>query len=144
MSITASAAAHATGLPPNVVPWLPGSSRVAAAPMPIVAPIGTPPPSPLARVTTSGTTPDSVCASQAPVRPTPVCTSSTQSSAPCRVVTSLVAARNPGGGTTTPASPCIGSTITAAVLSSTAAARAPASPYGTKVTSPGSGSNGSR
>ena len=49
-----------------------------------------------------------------------------------------------GGGTTTPASPWIGSSTTAAVSSVTAAASAAESPYGTKVTSPGSGSNGSR
>ena len=30
--ITASAAAHATGLPPKVVPWLPGWNSVAASP----------------------------------------------------------------------------------------------------------------
>ena len=40
--ITASAAAQATGLPPNVVPWLPGSSRSPAAPTPMQAPIGKP------------------------------------------------------------------------------------------------------
>ena len=54
MSSTARAAAQATGLPPKVVPWLPGCSRVAAAPRATVAPIGMPPPRPLARVTTSG------------------------------------------------------------------------------------------
>ena len=46
--ITASAAAHATGLPPNVVPCWPGSSRSPAAPRPMQAPIGMPPPRPLA------------------------------------------------------------------------------------------------
>ena len=55
--MTASAAAHATGLPPNVVPWLPGSSRSPAAPTPMQAPIGKPPPRPLATVTTSGVIP---------------------------------------------------------------------------------------
>ncbi|CAM5496509.1 hypothetical protein SFUMM280S_03068 [Streptomyces fumanus] len=48
------------------------------------------------------------------------------------------------GGTTTPFSPWIGSMITRAVSSVTAAASAWASPYGTWVTSPGSGRNGSR
>jgi len=48
------------------------------------------------------------------------------------------------GGTTTPFSPWIGSITTAATVSSSASARALASPYGTKVTSPGSGSNGLR
>ena len=144
VSITARAAAQATGLPPNVVPWLPGSSSVAAPPRAIVAPIGMPPPRPLARVTMSGTIPASVCASHSPVRPMPVCTSSTQSSAPCWAVVSRAACRKPAGGTITPASPCMGSTMTAAVVSSTAAASAAASPYGTNVTCPGSGSNGSR
>ena len=44
----------ATGLPPNVVPCAPGSSRSAASPKASSAPIGRPPPSPLARVMTSG------------------------------------------------------------------------------------------
>ena len=44
----------------------------------------------------------------------------------------------------TPFSPWIGSRITAATVSSRAAARASASPYSTKTTSPGSGSNGLR
>jgi hypothetical protein len=43
-----------------------------------------------------------------------------------------------------PFSPCSGSSTTAATVSSTTAARASASPYGTKVTSPGSGSKGAR
>ena len=51
---TASAAAQATGLPPKVVPWLPGSKNAPAAPVAMVAPIGMPPPRPLARVTMSG------------------------------------------------------------------------------------------
>ena len=48
-----------------------------------------------------------------------------------------------GGGTTTPFSPWIGSRITIAVSGPTAASSAAGSPYGTKVTSPGSGRNGS-
>lgn len=47
-----------------------------------------------------------------------------------------------GGGTTTPFSPWIGSMTTRAVSSVTAARSASASPYGTWVTSPGSGRNG--
>ena len=57
VSSTASAAAAHTGLPPNVVPWCPGSSSSPAAPRPMHAPMGRPPPRPLASVTTSGTTP---------------------------------------------------------------------------------------
>ena len=52
--MTASAAAVATGLPPNVVPWLPGCRSVPASPRAMQAPIGMPPPSPLATVTRSG------------------------------------------------------------------------------------------
>ncbi len=144
VSITASAAAAATGLPPKVVPWLPGPSREPASPSATQAPIGMPPPSPLARVTTSGTTPDAAKANQSPVRPMPDCTSSNHSRAPCSDVMSRAARRNPSGGITTPASPCTGSITTAAVRSVTAAAKASASPYGTNVTSPGSGSKGSR
>ena len=50
---TASAAAAATGLPPKVVPWLPGWSRSAASPVAMQAPIGKPPARPLATVTMS-------------------------------------------------------------------------------------------
>ena len=53
------------------------------------APIGMPPPRPLARVITSGTMPDRWCASQLPVRPMPVCTSSITSSAPRSAVIRL-------------------------------------------------------
>ena len=56
VAMTASAAAQATGLPPNVVPWLPGWSSSPAAPTPMQAPIGKPPPRPLATVTMSGRT----------------------------------------------------------------------------------------
>lgn len=54
---TASAAAAHTGLPPNVVPCLPGPNNSAVAPVAMQAPIGIPPPSPFARVMTSGTMP---------------------------------------------------------------------------------------
>ena len=55
----------------------------AAGPTASTAPIGRPPPSPLARVTTSGVMPSCWWAKKAPVRPIPVCTSSSTSSAPC-------------------------------------------------------------
>ena len=76
MSMTASAAAAHTGLPPNVVPWVPGVNSFAASPCAMTAPSGSPPPRPLARVMTSGTMPECWWANQAPVRPMPVCTSS--------------------------------------------------------------------
>ncbi|SKW64965.1 Uncharacterised protein [Mycobacteroides abscessus subsp. abscessus] len=54
---TANAAAAQTGLPPNVLPCMPGVSKSAAAPVAMHAPMGSPPPRPLARVTTSGVIP---------------------------------------------------------------------------------------
>src|SRR5258706_970400 len=72
---TAIAAAHASGFPPNVEPWSPGSNTSARG-LARHAPIGTPPPSPLASVITSGVMPWCWCANQRPVRPSPVCTSS--------------------------------------------------------------------
>ena len=54
VSRTASPAAHINGFPPNVVPWSPGTSIVAALPLATHAPIGMPPPRPLANVMMSG------------------------------------------------------------------------------------------
>ena len=90
---TASAAAQHTGLPPKVVPCWPGPSRSPAAPTPMHAPSGSPPPRPLARVTTSGVMPARWWANQVPVRPVPVCTSSTPNSAPASVAARAAAAR---------------------------------------------------
>ena len=75
------AARHASGLPPNVVPWLPACRISAASPLPRQAPMGTPFPSDLAILTTSGNS--SLCwkANHLPVRPMPVCTSSKINSA---------------------------------------------------------------
>src|SRR5215469_11525260 len=56
-STIASPAAHDTGLPPKVVPWLPGVRLEATSLLAIIAPSGNPPPSALARVTMSGLTP---------------------------------------------------------------------------------------
>src|SRR5215212_3617083 len=53
---TALTAAIASGLPPKVEPWLPGP-RDAYSSLVIIAPTGTPPPRPLALVSTSGITP---------------------------------------------------------------------------------------
>ena len=83
----------ATGLPPKVLPWLPGPSRVAARPLAMQAPIGNPLPSPLATVTRSAVTPSATWTSQQPARPIPVCTSSTQSSAPAASQSSRARAR---------------------------------------------------
>ena len=88
----ARAAAVATGFPPKVVPCWPGvSSAVASVPKTIIAPMGNPPPRPLARVMASGMTPAE--ANQAPVRPMPVWTSSKISSAPAAAVISRAACR---------------------------------------------------
>ena len=86
VSTTASPAAHARGLPPKVEPCLPGPSTAAASPRAMQAPIGTPLPSALAVVITSGAMPEkgggSSPAYHAPHRQFPVCASSSISSQP--------------------------------------------------------------
>ena len=80
------------------------------------APIGSPPPSALASVMTSGCTPSAWCANQEPVRPMPVCTSS---SGEQRAGVRGGRARPPPGSRAararTPPSPSIGSSSTIAV-----------------------------
>ena len=93
VSSTANAAAQATGLPPKVLPWLPGVNSAAASPKPMQAPIGRPPPRPFASVSTSGWTPAACPANQSPVRPMPLCTSSSTSRAPASVQIRRAAAR---------------------------------------------------
>src|SRR5690606_23551997 len=56
-SNTDRAAAIASGFPPKVLAWLPGPNTEMSSRRAIMAPTGMPLPSPLARVTTSGTTP---------------------------------------------------------------------------------------
>ena len=82
-SSTASAAAQQTGLAPNVEPCEPGTKPSAASSRASTAPIGMPPPRPLAEVRMSGVTSCSY-AKSVPVRPMPVCTSSRISNAPAR------------------------------------------------------------
>src|SRR5580765_4025500 len=108
------------------------------------APIGTPPPRPLATVMASGRIPDCWNANHCPVRPMPVWISSMTSRAPAAVAISRAACRYAGSAATTPPSPWIGSRTTAAVSGVTAARRASASAYGMWVTPGRSGSNGSR
>ena len=72
----------ASGLPPKVVPWLPGPNTSAARGPQTTAPIGTPEPRPLASGITSGRMPAHWCANHLPVRPMPHCTSSSISSQP--------------------------------------------------------------
>ena len=83
ISSTASAAAQATGLPAYVLPRPPGPGASMISARPMIADSGTPPPSDLAIVITSGATPHCSHASQVPVRPAPVCTSSAISTMPC-------------------------------------------------------------
>ena len=79
------------------------------------APMGNPLAIPFASVTISGTTFVCWMASHLPVRPIPVCTSSTIMSAPVLSHTSRIPSMKLFGGMMTPASPWIGSTMTAAV-----------------------------
>ena len=73
---------------------------------------------PFATVIASGMMPECWYANHSPVRPAPVCTSSMISSASCRWVSSRAASRKPSGRSTTPASPLMGSTKSAATASS--------------------------
>ena len=90
-----------------------------------------PPPSALPSRYRSGTTPTSSHANVAPTRPRPDWISSAMSSTFRSRVSSRSDGRKSAGGTTMPDSPWIGSTSTATVFSSMAAATAAASPYGT-------------
>ena len=106
------------------------------------APIGSPPPSPLASVITFGLTSSCCQAQSAPVRPMPHWTSSMISRAPCssqavRAVRSI--SRESGW---MPDSPWITSRITAAVLSSTACPSASGSSRGTTLNPGTSGAKG--
>src|SRR5581483_4663911 len=69
----------------------------------------------LPTVTMSGLTPVWSTPQRFPVRPSPVIISSAISSASFSSAIDLTAGRNSLGGTTLPAVPCIGSTMTAAI-----------------------------
>ena len=127
-SIAARPAAAETGLPPKVVPCSPGANCGQLVPKEIIAPSGRPPPKPFAKVITSGRIFSSSYPNQVPVRPIPVCTQSKTKRTPCSLHSSLNCFRYPKGGTTTPASPIIGSTITIAVFLFTALRIAEMSP----------------
>src|SRR5581483_5743143 len=140
VSHTASAAAHETGLPPNVEPWSPGANPPPTASATRSAPIGKPFASPFASVTRSGRTPSCSKAKNEPVRPRPVCTSSNARSAP----SSRAAARNAGWSGITPPSPRTGSSSTTPTSSAIAPCSAATSFGGTKRTPPSSGSKAAR
>src|SRR5712691_8741730 len=141
-SSTVAATAHASGLPPNVEPWSPGSKTSARA-LASVAPIGTPPPRPFARVITSGVMPACWWANHRPVRPRPVWTSSRMSKRFWLSHHSRTRSRYPGAAGTIPISPITGSSITATVLSVVACSIAATSLYSTWTKPGGSGLNGS-
>ena len=70
-------------------------------------------------MTASGFTPSRSQAKNAPLRPTPVCTSSRISSAPCSSASARACASISGGSGCTPPSPCTGSSRIAAVSAPT-------------------------
>ena len=141
---TARAAAAASGWPPKVVAWSPGSKAAATSRRAQQAPMGTPLPSALAMVTTSGATPKCWKPNHAPVRPRPGLhlVDHEQEAA-------LVAqARGRPGSTRrsaglTPPSPCTGSSSTAATVGSMAASSASRSFQATWRKPSGSGWNAS-
>ncbi len=81
-SSVASAAAMHTGFPPNVDACDPGTQSISSALL-TVTPSGMPEAMPFAMQTMSGCTPVCSTANHLPVRPTPLCTSSTTSRMPC-------------------------------------------------------------
>ena len=81
---------------------------------PTTAESGSPPPSPLPNVITSGSMPSASNACSQPVRPIPTFTSSQTSRMPWRRQRSWSPRRNPSGGTIMPPSAWIGSTNSAA------------------------------
>ena len=83
-SSVASAAAHATALPPYVPPCEPGHAFAISAVGAAIADSGNPLARPFAVITTSGRTSKWSWPQNRPVRPKPVCTSSTTSRMPCR------------------------------------------------------------
>jgi hypothetical protein len=80
-----------------------------------MAETGKPAPSAFAVVMMSGATPYMFAANGKPVRPTPHCTSSKIKIEPFSLHRNRSASRNAFGMSTAPATPCTGSTITAAV-----------------------------
>ena len=111
--------------------------------VPMNPPSGMPPPNALATTNKSGVASQCSHANGAPVRPKPVTTSSNTSSAPTSEQRRRSPGRKPSSGMRTPASACIGSTITAATDSSMRSSVAE-SLNGSNVTSGSNGANGCR
>ncbi len=116
-SSTASAAAQATGLPPNVPPRPPGAGASISSARPTTAASGSPPPSDLARRTRSGSTPQWLTAKSLPLRPRPLWISSAINGMSSSRSRRDSRGMKSGGGTMNPPSPCTGSTITPATRS---------------------------
>ena len=110
-SSTALPAAQASGLPPKVVPCVPGTSALANCSFASTAPSGKPPPMPFADDMTSGVMPAHSCANSLPVRPMPDCTSSMPRIRPYSSHTARRSRRNCMSAGRTPPSPWIGSTM---------------------------------
>mmetsp|Transcript_12999 Transcript_12999/g.38345 ORF Transcript_12999/g.38345 Transcript_12999/m.38345 type:complete len:264 (+) Transcript_12999:491-1282(+) len=110
---TAFAAAHASGLPPKVDACVPGV-RTSHDALHIIAPMGTPPPSAFADVSTSTSTPSLWCPQKAPERQTPLCTSSTMRRASCSSQSWRAAWKKAASPGRMPPSPCSGSSRIAA------------------------------
>src|ERR1700733_3007197 len=81
---------------------------------PVTPDSGKPPPSPLATVMRSGTTPECSMENILPVRAMPPCTSSAIITMPCSSHRRRSARRKSAGATLKPPSPCTGSMMTAA------------------------------
>ncbi len=116
--IAAMPAAQASGLPPNVEEWMNGllSSTPQILGVEMKADSGmTPPPMALPRHMMSGTTPQWSTPKSLPVRPRPVWTSSAIRSVPYSSQALRMRGQKSSGGTIAPASPWIGSMMTAAM-----------------------------
>ena len=97
--MVASAAAHDTGLPPNVLACDPGGHAPIRVDGAVVTPSGSPDAIPFAIVMMSGATRACSIANIFPVRPMPDCTSSTISWMPCCVAIARSRSRKLSGGT---------------------------------------------
>src|SRR6059036_1892997 len=101
-STASSAAAHTTGLPPNVPPRLPGPGRSMTAGFPVTPPNGNPPPTALPLTKMSGTVFQCSMAHSFPVRPIPACTSSSTRTMPWASHSFRRRGKNSLGGTIIP------------------------------------------